>query len=430
MGDLDTKAGTQAQELLNKTVPWSETYYDKDDNYIQNLFLEQGEDCNQIFYIEYKYYQIGLTRDWLRYIAGKIGDTITVRREILLQRLHGSSLSPFPQEDILYIYEVQKVPIDELFIMQYYRFDIYKKLDPKIPYIIGVDCSTGTNGDNNAITILNPYTLEPDAEFECSYIGETKFEQLLTTLVKEVLPRGVLAIERNNVGDGIVDHLYYSDVRDRMYFDKDRDLVQHNMAEHETTESMLKKQAKIKTFYGVWTGPQSRDDMMTILTRHVAEYKDKFVTKNITRDIGSLIRKASGKIEAAPGFHDDSVMSYLIALYVYYHGNNLPLFGIFRQDTNVLPENTGIRKPEEINPSLVDPTLINAAIKREKINKQPNWDEMMQKTILESQQRSYQLQKRGLIQTDQYNNVPGDAMMPYEDTGEMDLSFFNDLNGF
>ncbi|WP_216369600.1 hypothetical protein, partial [Brevibacillus sp. MCWH] len=67
-----------------------------------------------------------------------------------------------------------------------------------------------------------------------------------------------------------------------------------------------------------------------ILETHVKEYKDKFVTENITNDLMTLVRKKNGKIEHGPGFHDDSLFSYLIALYVYYHGKNLHRFGFVR----------------------------------------------------------------------------------------------------
>ena len=127
--------------------------------------------------------------------------------EILLQRLHGSSLSPFDQEDIEYIVETEHKPIDELWLLDYFKFDIYQPLNKYTAYIIGVDCSTGTNGDNNAITILDPYTVEPVAEFECSFIGETKFCKLLIELICKHLPKSVLCIERNSVGDAIIDFL-------------------------------------------------------------------------------------------------------------------------------------------------------------------------------------------------------------------------------
>ena len=292
--------GQEAQEILDKTAKFTEKLYDMTEEEIQDYLKAQGKDCNKILYIEYQYYQIGKTDEWLEDMSAKIGDPLVVRREILLQRLHGSSASPYDQEDIEYIVETQHKPIDELWLLDFYKFDIYKKLNPRTPYIIGVDCSTGTGGDNNAITVIDPYTVEPVAEFECSYIGETMYEKLLIELIN-VLPRGILCIERNSVGDSIIDHLLNSPIRDRLYFDKNRDLVQEKAHENETVESMLKKQAAIKTYYGVWTGTQSRDDMFSILSRHVKEYKEKFITKNIIRDLSRLIRKSSGKIEAGPG---------------------------------------------------------------------------------------------------------------------------------
>lgn len=299
-GDLDTKCGLEAQLILDRCAQWTEKMYDWTMEEIESYF-NAHEQCNHIVYIEYTYDQIGLDDEWFTNIAAKIGDATTVRREILLQRLHGSSLSPYPKEDIEYIVEVQKKPIDELWVLDYYKFDIYKKLDKRIPYILGIDCSTGTVGDNNAITVINPYTFEPDAEFECCYIGETKYEQLITEFVSKHVPRACVAIERNSVGDGIIDHLLHSKIRDRIYFDKAKDLMEDTMNQYETVESMLKKQAKQKTYYGVYTSGASREDMFAILSRHVNEYKEKFVTANITRDLSRLIKKPSGKIEAGEG---------------------------------------------------------------------------------------------------------------------------------
>lgn len=299
-GDLDTKAGQEAQFILDKCAKWTEKLYDKTEEEIKDYLDKQGKDCNKILYIEYSYIQVGDTEAWLKDIAAQIQDPLTVRREILLQRLHGSSLSPFDQADIEYINQMCQNPIDEMWILDYYRLDIYKKLDRSIPYIVGVDCATGTNSDNNAITILNPYTLLPDAEFQCSYIGETMYEKVLMEIVR-ILPRSVLAIERNSMGDGIIDHLLHSPVASRLYYDKAKDLVDEKSRQNQTIESMLKKQATNKLYYGVYTDSHSREDMMAILARHVHEYKEKFVTGYITKDLSSLIRKPNGKIEAGPG---------------------------------------------------------------------------------------------------------------------------------
>ena len=192
-------------------------------------------------------------------------------------------------------------PIDEFFVLDFYQFDVYEKLSPTIPYIVGIDCSTGTASDNNAITIINPYTVKPVAEFKSPYIGETDYENLIENLVLEYIPRAIVVIERNSVGDGIIDHLLNSRIANRLYFDKDKDLLEEKMRQAEVTEKILATKAKEKTFYGVYTSGKSREDMMAILSRRVSENKDDFVTKNIITDLTKLVRSASGKIQAAPG---------------------------------------------------------------------------------------------------------------------------------
>lgn len=421
--------GMEAQELLDKTCPWTEKIYDWSDEEIETYIAARGKDCNKILYIEYQYYQIGLTQKWLQEISAKIGDPLVVRREVLLQRLHGSSLSPFPQEDVEYIVETQQKPIDTLWLLEYYKFDIYKPLTRNTPYLVGVDCSTGTDGDNNAITILDPYTVEPVAEFECSYIGEKKYEQLLMELILKHLPKAVLCIERNSVGDSIIDHLLDSPIRNNLYFDKERDLQEQKMKQNQTVESLLKHQAQIKTYYGVWTGKDSRDDMMSILARHVNEYKEKFITANIIRDLSRLVRTPTGRVEAGPSFHDDSIMSYLMALYVYYHGNNLIAFGIVKGMKSTDPQNKGMKRSEEIDPTLVNPELIQQVQKQEEFDRRASFEEIMRNAIKQSQRDSHTLYQAGISKSDVFENTP-DAIIESDNDGGIDLDFFNTLNGY
>lgn len=432
MGDLDTKAGKSSQLLLDKTLEWSETFYDKGPEFIENIFSERGDECNRIVYIEYQYYEVGLTREWFNVMAAGIADNLTARRELLLQRLHGSSLSPYDQEDINTIIEMQKEPIDELWINDYYKFDVYTPLERRKVYLIGIDCSSGTNSDNDAVTVIDPYSLEPVAEFECPYIGETKYEQLLISLIRDHLPRSVLCIERNSMGDGIIDHLLHSPISQNIYYDKDRDLVGQTMHNNQTIESLLRKEASMKRYYGVYTEGKSREDMFAILSRHINEYKEKFVTKNITRDISSLIRTSSGKIVAAPGFHDDSIMSYLIAMYVRYHGNNLAVFGINLAAPDSELNNSGLKRPEEIDTTLVDKKLVDAAIRQEQLESQANaYEKIMQEAIYKSQADSYKLKQKGLIDNTIFDNTPDIVIESYDNDDDFNNVFnsFNALNG-
>lgn len=432
-GDLDTQMGLEAQLILDRTAKWTEKMYDmKSEEEYKAYISSFGEMCNTILYIEYDYHQIGVSEETAQEIFKKTDDPLTFRREFLLQRLHGSSLSPFAQEDIEYIVQNQRKIIDELWLLEYYKFDIYEKLERSIPYLVGIDCSTGTGGDNNAITIINPYTVEPVAEFECSYIGETNYEKLIMELWK-VIPRGVFIIERNSVGDGIIDHLIHTPMVNRLYYDKSLDLVDTKIKSNETIESILKKNSSKKSYYGVYTSTQSREDMMAILARRVNEFKEKFVSANVIRDLSRLIRKASGKIEAGPGFHDDSIMSYLIALYVYYHGNNLALFGIEKgardEDLNNSGLKTDLYIDNRLDAELVQ-NLKETIAKEEATETILNYNTLMAEEMRKSQLNTFNLNKSGMIDNTIFDNSVDSVLTDYDDEGSMDLSLFNDLNNF
>jgi hypothetical protein len=425
----------EAQELLSHTTKWTEKMYDmqwdKNDDNNEVLQYVRHNGGNGIVYIEYSYKQIGLTDEWLREMYNKISNPLVVKREILLQRLRGSSDSPFDQSDIEYITQCIRPIISELYLLENYRFDIYKELERTKPYIVSIDCSTGTNSDSNAITILDPYIVEPVAEFKCPYIGETQFEKLIIELVRKYIPRAIVVIERNSVGDGIIDHLLNSSISQNIYFDKNRDLVEQTMVDNQNITSMLKKQAEQKKYYGVYTGNTSRDDMIAILFRHMAEYKEKFITQNITEDISRLVRTKTGKVEAGPGFHDDSVMSYLIGLYVYYHGNNLAMFGFVKGSEEIKNQNQGMKTYDDVTYTGIIPQRdIDIIKKQELVRKENNYEEMMKLAILKSQQESMTLYQKGLIHNGIIESTPEGVLEDYSQNGELDMSLFDDLNGF
>lgn len=435
-GDLDTSMGQEAQEVLSHTTKWSEHMYDMrydslNDDKNELLQYVKNNGGNGIVYIEYSYKQLGLTDEWLRNMYNKIQNPVVVKREILLQRIRGSSDSPFDQEDIEYMASMVQPIVDELYLCDHFRFDIYKKLERLTPYLVSIDCSTGTNGDSNAITIINPYTVRPDAEFKCPYIGETQFEKLIIELVQEHLPRACIIIERNSVGDGIIDHLLNSPIRSSLYFDKNKDLVESNLADQSNVVSMLKRQGDQKKFYGVYTDNKSREDMMAILFRRVAEFKDDFVTKNITDDIAHLVRFKSGKVAAQVGFHDDSIMSYLIGMYVWYHGNNLSMWGIVKGAKEIENQNQGLhRSVEDIeNMDILPADTIAAMKKQEKVRKENDYEKIMREALIKAQRESLELHRKGLVENETLDKSQDVQLEEIYGNNSIDMSFFDEMNG-
>lgn len=397
----------------------------------------KADNHSGIAYIEYSYQQIGLSQAWFEDISNQIGNKMTVRREILLQRLRGSSASPYDRDRIEQIIEMSKKPIKTIMLKKYYRLDVYEDLNRGLPYIVGVDCSSGTVSDNNAITIIHPYTLLPVAELECSFVGIPDFEDVLRELVRKHIPRAILCIERNNTGIGIIQHLLRSDIAGRIYFDKDKELAEERMKELEhESESMLKAKAKLDTYYGVWTGPQSRPIMFGILANRVQDFPGDFITQNITRDISKLVMKG-GKIQAASGWHDDSIMSYLIGMYVYTYGNNLEAFGLNKGDFLYTEEhNKGMAREIEttdtsdLSSELQD--IIADRYRRERKTAMHSTDREREE-LMQEQNRMSALVRKGLVTNELYENSftpqPVGDFSPEFDQQE-NFGIFDELNGW
>ena len=431
-GDLDTDPGKRAEGLLAKTVDWTEEIYNWSEKEIDAYIHQKGK--SGIVYIEYSYQQIGLTKQWFRNISDKIGNPITVRREILLQRLRGSSASPYDRDDIERLIDIAKKPIDHIMLHKYYKMDIYERLNRSIPYLVGIDCATGNNNDNNAITVVNPYTLKVCAEFECSYVGEPDYIEVIKELTMKHIPRAILCIERNSVGDAIIKFLLQSPVAGRVYFDKFKEIVEENMKELETTESILKKQAQQHSYYGVYTSVKTREAMFSILANWIKNKKENFVGQNVTRDITKLVMKG-GKVQAASGFHDDSIMSLLICLYVYYYGNNLEVFGYTKGDELFqLEENKGMIAPEEIDTSDMSEAVKGFVDQKIQESKNPTYEQLMRQQLMETQENTLRLSNKGLIDSDIYKNTPTHDENGYYEgnygSNSDDLSFFDEINGF
>lgn len=288
----------------------------------------------RIVYIEYQYNQLGFGEAWFKRTCQTVlNNPLKIKREIFLQRMRGSSQSPFDQEDLEALQElVGKIKEERFLIGKLFKLDIYEELRRDRIYIVGVDVSNGYGEDNSAVTIIDPYTLRCVAEFKSPYISVVQFTNFLYVLVRKHIPKAILCIERNTNGESIIDSLKNSPIHHNLYYDNSKDFIASQIDDKLDPDGFLKREAARRKMYGVWTGPKPREQMMSLLDAHIRDFKERFVCKNLIDDILSLVRNKRGKIEAAPGFHDDSVMSYLIGLYVYYHGNNLHRYGFVKGD--------------------------------------------------------------------------------------------------
>ena len=168
-----------------------------------------------MLYIEFNYIQLRKDEAWLREQyneAVRLDKMAEYRRGVLLQRFRGGSGAYFKQEDIEFIQKNYHEPDFDVFIMKKYHLYVYKHdiivpdlnsetpyFDMSIPYLIGIDVATGKGGDNTAICITHPYTLQVVGELLSPYMGIFDLFRTITIIAK-MLPRGVFCLESNYNG--------------------------------------------------------------------------------------------------------------------------------------------------------------------------------------------------------------------------------------
>ena len=364
-GNLDSKEGKESYPIIKSMIPWSEKIYDMTPEQVEeyrSVYKEEyhknndnpGREVMNVFYIEYQYYQLRRTYQWVVDQYNLSGDKMAVRREILLQRLRGSTESPIDPEDIEYLISNMKKSNKDIIINnkwkfllydhgQGYQYGILKDLDENIPYLVGIDPAAGGGGDNFAITIINPYNLQIAAEFKSKYISGPAAVQMLVTLIQDYIPKAVLIPERNNIGYYLIQMICEStSIKENLYWSNKNANIEE-IADEDPKDYELRKAAMQYKKYGHWTG-KNRGAMFELLFMHIAQCKQILNTEYLVDDICKLVKTSTGKIVASENEHDDNIMSYLIAIYTFYNGDNLINFGI---DKNLCqPIAVGIIEPD------------------------------------------------------------------------------------
>ena len=445
-GNLDTKEGQTALPIIKSMIPWTEKIYDMTDEEIANYksaFKEEYHNSEEehsrevidVFYMEYQYFQVRKTYDWVLDQYKLSGDKMAIRREILLQRLRGSTASPFDPEDLEYLISNMKKSTRELLICGKWLFKLYdhgagelfgrpKDLDENIPYLVGIDPAGGGGGDNFAITIVNPFNLRIAAEFKSPYISGPNAVRMLIELVTEHIPNAVLIPEKNSMGCYLIQMLLETSIRDNLYWSESarqlEEMVEESSEDYEL-KSMVMKYKK----YGTYTSGKVRNAMFELLFQHVDQHKELLNTEYLVDDMCKLIRTSTKRIQASSGEHDDCVMSYLHTIYIYYTGDNLLHFGI---DKSLHPIPGGVAEIEpDLDAKLQEKDNMSAFFKN---GDHKSYDEEVMEDAMRVEGQIKELVNTfNFIHDDVYSRKRDNSIGAPEENVSIGAYFFDSLNG-
>lgn len=415
-GDLETETGVAAQHMIDLTPNFFEGLYDMTEAEIEAFLTgaktrddgsdgaqaspeEEGLDKVTMLYIEFNYKQLRKSEAWLReqYAeAERTGKLAEYRRGVLLDRFRGGDVVLFDQKDIDYIKAHVREPEHDMFILNKFHLFVYKHeifqgditsdtpyFDIYTPYMVGIDVAAGGDGDNTAICIVHPYTLEVVAELQSPYIGLFDLMRLITYLAK-LIPSCVFCVETNSVGKAIVDFVQETKLEHRFYHDPELNMSNNAVTMAQDEAKYLETKAKAKQYIGTYVSPTVRKNMMDLLKVHVKDYRHLLNTKFLVRDITNLV-VLKKKIQAAKGEHDDMVMAYLHVIYILYYGFDLSRFKIDKSRCSFKKPALAITEYEEyVEANTVDnmkpyehETLYEGQLLRELTNQAPSVTNMM-----------------------------------------------------
>jgi len=332
-GDLTTDEGAFANLMRLNATPWDDVLYDR--TYQE---LEAIKDANQnstFFYIRYSYLQLGSGQEYFANMVKELQrDWAKIRREVLCEWAVGSMNCPFKEEDLDTIKSLCKTdPINTLYFGNagQYSLHIWNQfpIGSQHPPIIGVDVAGGWQNDSSAITIIDSQTTKVLATLNCNYIPGQDLAQIVYEIVTKYMRNAIVNIERNGgYGASVLQLLIKSSIKKNLYYEIKEQVKEERF---DGVKTVHRKQ-KVKS-YGTDNTANSRIQMIDLLHQRVNYHKDKFIAPILYDELTTMEVKKNGRTEHAANSHDDQIFSYLMALYVWYYGEDLVgRFNIYKNE--------------------------------------------------------------------------------------------------
>lgn len=119
-------------------------------------------------------------------------------------------------------------------------------------------------------------------------------------------------------GSSVLQMLLRTSIKKNLYYE-----IKDKFDEEQFDGVTVRRKARKCKVYGATSSHKKRNELIELLHQRVQHHRDKFMSKDIYDELCTMVVKPNGKVEHADDAHDDLVFSYLWALYVFYHGEDL-----------------------------------------------------------------------------------------------------------
>ena len=316
---LSDPSGEFAYMIRNGSLRFRLEFYDYGPTKVRHLIDTQAE--FNFVYAEYTYKELGRSEEWFRVQCRELlNDQVKIKRELLLVWPMSTEGSVFTEEqlDVLIKYQrdsiaTMPVNIRDTVIPAGMEMEFIEMPNPAKSYILSIDTSGGVGRDYTSFILIDPDTMKAIGLIKTNTADDDAIKAIARYLMVELFPKSVAVIERNYLGIIVINYLLKTGLESRLfYLEKERE------AERTVGKMVVRNKRRVKV-YGVDTTATSREAMFRYLFQIIDELPHTICLKTLQDEIRTLHRKKTGKIEARSGFHDDVLMSYLIAVYADRH---------------------------------------------------------------------------------------------------------------
>ena len=318
----DTAAGEFAYMLRGGSLQFRLEFYDFGPTRVREMIDEEAE--YNFLYAEYQYHEIGRDEVWFREQCRELlNDQMKIKRELLLVWPMSTEGAIFSEEQLDRLRQYRGEVVATLPIRPRtghvppgLALEFTEVPDPAVPYVLSVDTSSGLGIDYTAFVMSHPDDMRTIGSARTNTADDQAICVATATIMVDLFPKAIAVVERNHLGIVVVNSLLrITGMESRVfYLDKERE------AERTVGKLVVKKKRKVRV-YGVDTTVESREAMLRHLFQIVDETPHLLRCASIQDEIRTLHRKKTGKIEHRPGFHDDRLMAWLIAVYAHRHDN-------------------------------------------------------------------------------------------------------------
>lgn len=348
-GKKDDKDGRFIYDMLSESATWTERFFDTlDHNDLINTIRRNSRTGKLRVSCVFNHRQLGKTDEWLR---RKLEEAVQkgedADRDFFNRWTSGSQTNPL-SVDILEIIkassrEIKYVEISSLggYITNWYINE--DEIDSRMSssqFILGMDTSEASGGDDISLILIDAITLELVASGTYNETNLIMFSQWVASWF--IRFHNFLAIiERRSTGATLIDYLLIRlpemgiDPFKRLF-----NMIVHDREEQperyaEICQPMNRRNQDIyvryKKAFGYATsgsGVTSRSALYsTTLKMATSKAAAKIYDASLIDQIAGLIVK-NGRIDHEDGAHDDMVIGWLLAMFVVFSGKNLSHYGI------------------------------------------------------------------------------------------------------